>query len=529
MLVPLISTFITLILLNLQASKITMKKFFPIALLVVCISTLHSEVTPNLLFSDNAVIQQHRPVPIWGSASDGEKVLVEFAGQKAEVIATNGIWSVTLNPLEASITPQTLTISGSTNSVTFTNILIGEVWVCSGQSNMERQLGPRRGQKPIINWEAEAQEADHPLIRHFLVKNNVSTSPISTLSGAWEVCSPKTVTNFTAVGYFFARDLQTNIKVPIGLIHSSWGGTPAEAWTSSEALAGNPTLLPMLTRYSNAIANYPIALSKFQSEEPKLKANYTNACALAVAQGKPTPRPPTPPGNPGKSQNNPTLLFNGMIHPLIPYAMRGVIWYQGESNGGRGKEYQTLFPTMIADWRKRWGEGDFPFLYVQVAPFFKMPPEIREAQFLTLKRTSNTAMAVITDHGDANDIHPAEKQPVGERLALAARALAYGEAIEYSGPLFKNAEFQGTNAIVSFSHSGKGLVAKGGDLRGFEISGPDGKFVSATAVINGTNIIVSAPGITAPSGVRFGWSNVPDVNLFNKEGLPASPFRSNPD
>jgi sialate O-acetylesterase len=218
-----------------------------------------------------------------------------------------------------------------------------------------------------------------------------------------------------------------------------------------------------------------------------------------------------------------------MLHPVIPYAMRGVIWYQGEANSGRAKIYRDLFPSMIADWRSLWGEGNFPFLFVQIAPFRNIGPEIREAQFLTLSKSTNTAMAVITDHGDANDIHPPQKEPVGQRLELAATALAYGEGIEYSGPLFQKAEFQGTNAIVSFTHLGKGLVAKDGDLRGFEIAGADGKFLPATALIKGATVVVSAPGIAAPEAVRYGWTNVPDVNLFNAEGLPASPFRSNPD
>jgi sialate O-acetylesterase len=238
---------------------------------------------------------------------------------------------------------------------------------------------------------------------------------------------------------------------------------------------------------------------------------------------------------PGKPiQRGPFAWFNAGFKKLekaygktIGYGIKGAIWYQGESNAGQSKQYRTLFPAMIADWRSLWGEGNFPFLYVQVAPFRNMGPEIREAQFLTLAKSTNTAMVVITDHGDANDIHPTEKEPVGQRLELAARALAYGEGVEYSGPLFQKAEFQGTNAIISFTHLGKGLVAQGGPLRGFEIAGADDKFIPATALISGTNVVVSAPGVTAPTSVRYGWTNVPDVNLFNTEGLPASPFRSN--
>jgi sialate O-acetylesterase len=506
-----------------------MKKTLPTILLAAAVVSLRAEVKPNPLFNHNAVLQQGMAVPVWGTASDGEKVSVEFSGQKLSATAGNGAWRVRLAPMKASADPATMTITGPTNTVTLTNILVGEVWICSGQSNMERQLGPRGGQKPLVNWEAEAAAADHPLLRHFQVKQTISTNPLSEATGSWQICTPQTVTNFTAVGYYFGRDLQKDLKVPVGLLHVSWGGTPAETWTRWEALETNPALAPIVARYSNDVATYVARLAKYQAEEPRLKEEYTNAVAKAEAEAKPKPRPPAPPRDPLKSQNSPSRLFNGMLHPIIPYAMRGVIWYQGESNNGRAKEYRDLFPAMISDWRTLWGEGNFPFLYVQIAPFRGQSPEIREAQFLTLSRTTNTAMTVITDHGDANDIHPTEKEPVGQRLELAARALAYGEAIEYSGPLFSKAEFRGGDAVVSFTHLGAGLVAKDGPLRGFEVAGTDGKFVPGTAVINGKNVVVSSPGVPAPSAVRYGWTNVPDVNLFNAAGLPASPFRSNPD
>jgi len=328
------------------------------------------------------------------------------------------------------------------------------------------------------------------------------------------------------VGYYFGRDLNKSLGVPVGLIHSSWGGTPAEAWTRREALETNPALTPILQRFSNDVATYPDRLAKYQAEEPKLKADYTKACAQALTQSKPAPAQPYPPKNPLESQGSPSLLFNGMINPILPYAMRGVIWYQGESNGGRAKEYRDLFPAMIADWRSVWGEGNFPFLYVQVAPFKKMGPEIRESQFLALGKTTNTAMAVITDHGDADDIHPPQKEPVGQRLALAARALAYGEKLEYSGPLFSGCRIVGNKMVLTFSHTGKGLVAKDGPLKGFVIAGADKKFVPAQAAIIGETIMVSSPCVPAPVAARYGWTNVPDVNLFNAEGLPASPFRT---
>ena len=492
---------------------------------LVLLHPLFADVVPNPLFTDNAVLQQGMKVPVWGTAGIGEKITVEFAGQKVSTIATNGTWMLFLEPLTATTNSQTMTVSGS-NTVTLTNLLIGEVWICSGQSNMERQLGLRNGQKPIVNYEAEAASANYPNLRHFLVKQTSSTNPLSTVSGSWIVCSPATVTNFTAVGYFFGRDLMKAKGVPVGLIHSSWGGTPAEAWTSHDALATNPVLSPILQHFTKDVATYADRLAKYQTEEPKLKADYTNACAQALAEAKPTPRPPAPPRDPLKDSHSPSVLFNGMINPILPYAMRGVIWYQGESNGGRAKEYRDLFPAMIADWRLVWGEGNFPFLYVQVAPFKKMGPEIRESQFLTLGKTTNTAMTVITDHGDAEDIHPTQKEPVGQRLALAARALAYGESIEYSGPLFKNCKIDGSKAVISFTHADKGLVSKEGPLKGFTIAGADKQFIPAEAEIVGETVVVSSPVVTAPTAVRYGWTNVPDVNLFNTSGLPASPFRT---
>jgi sialate O-acetylesterase len=504
----------------------SMKTHFRLLLLsLFFIQSLLADVTPNPLFSDNGVLQRGIKIPVWGTAANGEKVTVEFAGQKVSTTATNGSWMVFLQPLDANTNSQTMTLSGS-NTITLTNLLIGEVWICSGQSNMERQLGPRNGQKLIANYEAEAAAANYPQIRHFQVKQTIATNPLTTVSGSWAVCSPSTVTNFTAVGYFFGRDLHNTLGVPIGLIHSSWGGTPAETWTRHEALESNPALVPILQRFTNDVASYATRLAQYQADEPRLKADYTNACALAVAQAKPTPRPPSPPKNPLNWQNSPSMLFNGMLNPVIPYAMRGVIWYQGESNGGRAKEYRDLFPAMIADWRALWGEGNFPFLYVQVAPFKNMGPEIREAQFLTLAKTTNTAMAVIMDHGDSNDIHPIEKQPVGARLALAAEALAYDAAVEYSGPLFKGCKINNGEVVISFTHVGMGLVAKGGPLKGFVIAGADKKFVPAQAEILGNTVVVSSPQVPVPAAVRYGWANVPDGNLFNTAGLPASPFRT---
>lgn len=446
---------------------------------------LHAEVKPNSLFSDGAVLQRGQPVPVWGTANDGEKVSVELGGQKAETTAKDGKWRVDLKPLEAG-GPFTMKISGE-NTVEVKDLLVGEVWVASGQSNMEWKFNGS------FEPDVERPKANHPKLRMFTAAKVTSPVPLAELRGSWVTCSPETVGAFSVVAYYFARDLQAKLGVPVGVISTSWGGTPAQAWTSVEGFAGHAELDGYAKQSQENLA-------KFSAEAPP------------KALG----------------QHTASVLYNGMIAPAVPYGMKGVIWYQGESNAGKSKEYQTLFPAMIADWRAKWKLGDFPFLYVQIAPFKGQPPEIREAQFLTLGKTEKTAMAVITDYGNANDIHPKQKEPVGHRLSLAARALAYGEKIEYSGPLYESMKAEGGKAVITFSHVGGGLVAQGGDLKGFTIAGADGNFVPAKAEIKGTGVIVSAEGVAEPKAVRYGWANVPEVNLFNKEGLPASPFRTDP-
>ena len=442
-----------------------------------------AEVKPNPLFTDGAVLQRGQNVPVWGTANDGEKVTVELGGQKLDTTAKDGKWRVDLKPLEAG-GPFTMKISGE-NTVEVKDLLVGEVWVASGQSNMEWKFNASH--EPDV----ERPKANHPKLRMFTAAKVASPMPLADLKGSWVTCSPETVGGFSAVAYYFARDLQAKLGVPVGVISTSWGGTPAQAWTSVEGFADHAEL----GGYAK------------QAQENLVKFATT---------------PPEKPLGSGTA----SVLFNGMIAPVIPYAMKGVIWYQGESNAGKSKEYQTLFPAMIADWRAKWKLGDFPFLYVQIAPFKGQPPEIREAQLVTLGKSKNTAMAVITDVGNENDIHPKKKEPVGYRLSLAARALAYGEKIEYSGPLYASMKADGAKAVITFTHVGGGLVAEGGELKGFTIAGADGKFVPAKAEIKGANVVVSAEGVAEPKAVRYGWANVPDVNLFNKEGIPASPFRT---
>ncbi len=377
-----------------------------------------------------------------------------------------------------------MTISGE-NHVALKNLMVGEVWICSGQSNMEWKF------KNDATADDERPKAKFPEIRMFNVWKKTTPEPREDLRGKWTECSPETVGDFSAVAYFFARELHAKLGVPIGMITSSSGGTQAQAWTSEKGFEGHSDL----KRYVKFWESY--------------RAN--------------------PGENAGKkfTASDPSSLYNGMIAPLIPYRIKGVIWYQGESNSGKARRYRTLFPALIADWRANWNQGDFPFCFVQITPHKGMVPEIREAQFLTLSKSKNTAMVVTTDVGEADNIHPERKEPVGKRLALAARALAYGEKIEYSGPLFESMEVDGSRAVLTFSHIGSGLVAQGGELRGFTIAGPDDEdFVPAKAEISGGQVIVTAKGITRPKAARYGWENVRNVNLYNKEGLPASPFRA---
>ena len=497
-----------------------MKKIILIIFSTVLLAKGFANVKPNSLFSDNMVLQRGVAVPIWGTAKDSETITIQFQKQKVTTVAKDGKWMIKLKPLKAG-GPFTMTIFGS-DTITIKNILVGEVWVCSGQSNMEMLLSSA-WPKPIVNWKEEAAAANYPEIRQYRVGRKASDTLVSDANSSWVICDSVSVKNFTAVGYFFARDLYKQLKVPIGMLFSSVGGTPAQDWTRRATLEANPTLKVLAEEYDKAKSDYPAALAKYKKELPTLMAKWVADTLAAATLHKPLPSKPSGPRNPLEGAGG---LYNAMINPLIPYAIKGVVWYQGESNKNNPKQYQTLFPTMITDWRSVWAQGDFPFLYVQVAPYNAMPPEIREAQLLTLAKVPNAAMVVTTDCGDSTAIHPSLKQPVGNRLSLAARALAYKEKIEYSGPLFDNYVIKDNTVELSFTHIGKGLMAKDGELKGFTIATENKKFVPAKAEIVGNKIIVSSPDINYPAAVRYGWSNMPDVNLFNADGLPASPFRT---
>ncbi|HEX8524796.1 MAG TPA: sialate O-acetylesterase [Tepidisphaeraceae bacterium] len=634
------------------------------------------------LFADHMVLQRDREVPIWGKASPNEKITIEFAGQTASATAdAQGKWIAKL-PAMKKVDGTTLTITGADNqSITLKDVLVGDVWICSGQSNMEWPVNAS------ANATREIADANHPNIRLFNFPKTVSMDPSKEVKGEWKVCSPQTVPGFSAVGYFFGREINRLENVPVGLIANPWGGMPAEAFTSREALEADPDLKPLVDVKENARAGapekkkqYEQALAAWQEnnfakdpgnegakngwakpefDDSKWKEmdeptkwekkglaidggvwfrktvdipadwggkaltvslgiiddfdttyvdghqvgavgpenifawatqrkytisgenNKTGKMVIATrifdrmgdggfngpeselyvevkesggkqrislagpwkyqvefsrpqpAKQDPPPAAPFAPDAPNAASN----LFNGMVNPVIPYGIRGAIWYQGESNADRAEQYRKLFPAMIADWRKQWGQGEFPFLFVQLANFGLWKPrptepadstwaELREAQTMTLSKSPNTGMAVTIDIGETADIHPKNKQDVGKRLALAAEKLAYGKNdIEYAGPMYESMKTDGSQIRIQFTHA-DGMNFKGGSSKGFQIAGADKKWHWADARIQGNEVIVSAKAVEQPVAVRYGWGDDPEVSLYNAAGLPASPFRT---
>ena len=480
-----------------------------------------ADVKPHPIFSDNMVLQRNANIVVWGKADPGEKVTVELrrsipGGKRGiGVVATadsEGNWSVIL-PSQREGTGITLEVIGR-NRITFKNVAVGEVWICSGQSNMQWEFWrPNLGEQ----GKTVPAEANNPNIRLITLQRNTAATPqydfpVVTAPrertkgpdapkvhyGQWLECKPGAVQEFSVVAYYFGRELEKHLKVPVGLIATSWGGTVCEAWTSLEALDAEPGLKYLADRARVAAKQYEMG------------------------------RGPLGP-------NTPTVLYNAMIHPLLKFPVKGAIWYQGESNTLRAHEYRTLFPTMIKDWRARW-KSELPFLSVQLAPFGNGKnnsngvtyAELRDAQLHATKVLPKVGIAVITDAGNETDIHPPQKEVVGQRLALNARALAYGEKIEYLGPVYKSVKIDSNTATLSFEHVGGGLVAKDGDLVGFTVAGEDMKFHPAKAQIKGDTVVVTSEMVKDIKAVRYGWVNFakPTLNLFNKEGLPATPFRT---
>ena len=488
-------------------------------------------VKPNSLFSNNGVLQQGVAIPIWGTAALNEKVTVEFGNQKIITTAINGKWMVKLEPLKSSRIPMNMTITGE-NVVTIKNILVGEVWLCSGQSNMAfplRAVVPKGDYKTVDQLLIEAQNFSQ--IRQFsipLLKSTKTPLTIDDVNGKWLICDSNNAKNFSAVAYFFGRELFQKLQVPIGLINSSYGGTAIENWISEDELNTFPELKSIFTNYEKALNAFPKNLEEYKKNEPKLVDQFKKDSAIAASLHKEIPRKPSLPMSPAE-RGGPTGLWNTMISPLIPYAFKGCLWYQGEANASRGLQYRTLLPALINSWRKKWDMGNFPFIIIQIPGWKNHSPELREAQLFTTQNTANTSMTVITDCDDTLNVHPGNKEPVGIRASLQARAIAYGEKLEYVGPIFKSMKIKGNQAILNFIHTGKGLVAQNGDLQDFVIAGEDKKFIPGKAIIKNNRVIVSADGIKKPVAVRMGWRLCPQVNLYNKEGLCASSFRTDPD
>jgi len=627
------------------------------------------------LFGDNMVLQQGRPVPVWGRSKPGEKIAVRLCGQKKSGFADKqGKWNITIGPFQAG-GPFEMTVSGS-ETISFKNVMIGEVWVCSGQSNMDMTVDTIWGR--VLDYEKEVSEAIYPNIRFFNVDHIVSGVPLEEPPSTtlWTSCTPETVKGFSATAYFFGRHIHKQMNVPVGLVRSAWGGTHIESWMSLESQKGIPFLKETIRKNEDTLNSleqkkerYPDELKQWNDalkqkdlgyrgqvewsdpnldtkdwkimqlpqpwektpgleefdgviwfkkefnapknwaqrkltlhfgpiddeditwvngtivgkddkwfaprtyeipqgiiikgrnvitvrvldyggpggicgspENMKLEAKtetQTDSLPLAgdwkYKLGVDLKGFPPRPAPPDSYHLLPSVLYNAMIAPLMPYGIRGIIWYQGESNAQRAYEYRTLFPAMIRDWRKNWAQGDFPFLFVQLANYMPVKPEpgedewaeLREAQVLALS-VPRTAMAVTIDIGDANDIHPRNKQELGNRLALAARAIAYGEKIEYSGPIYREGSLKKEDGKIRlrFDHVGGGLVAKGPELKGFSIAGEDEKFVWAKAKIENDSVIVRSDKVPQPLAVRYAWAINPECNLYNKEGLPASPFRT---
>ncbi len=487
-------------------------------------ATGYADIRLPAIIGDNMVLQAGDRVSFWGWADPNEQISVNVSWHKLEWTVQadeKGKWMFPMTAPKVG-GPYEVTLKGK-NTVTIRNMLAGEVWVCSGQSNMQWSV------QQSANAEQEIAAANDAQIRLFSVQRKVADTPQDDCEGKWVPCGAETVADFSAVGYYFGRELRGQLNVPIGLIHTSWGGTPAEAWTSRPRLEDNPSFEAILKRYEQAVADYPKAMAKHKEDLEKWK----EATEKAKAEGKQAPRRPWAPFGPGHP-HAPSGLYNAMIAPLIHYTIRGAIWYQGESNAGRAYQYRELFPTMIKSWWDNWDQDDFPFLFVQLANFkeVKEAPgesdwaELREAQLMTLE-LPNTGMAVTIDIGDANDIHPGNKQDVGKRLALWALAQTYGKEVVYSGPIYRSIENKGGKIVLHFDHVDGGLVARDGEaLKGFAVAGEDRKFVWAEARIEGNTVVVSSETVTEPIAARYAWADNPVCNLYNKAGLPASPFRT---
>jgi sialate O-acetylesterase len=488
-----------------------------------------AEVTLAPLFVDGLVLQRDKPIPLWGEADPGEKIALSFHGQRRESTAgPDRRWIAIFDPLPATAEPATLTVEGR-NSLAVRDVVVGEVWLCSGQSNMEW---------PVARAQDAAREmaaANFPLLRHLTVERTVAAAPSARVgTSGWRAATPQSVGAFSAVAYFFARDLHRKLGVPVGIVHASWGGTPIETWMSPAALARDPAFRVVGERWDRTLAEFPARQAAYE----QAAAGWPRLESAARARGKgahdaflrqnPRPYPPPGPGHPWM----PASLYNGMINPLVPFALRGVLWYQGENNVERPAEYAPLFRAMIEAWRLHFGQGDVPFFWVQLAGF-KYPwdrtgmlaAHLRAAQAEALTLPA-TGQAVAIDVGHPHDIHPLDKQEVGRRLALLAKHRVYGFVGDDSGPVFAGAAREGAALRVRFTQVAGGLIAYNKPVQSLQLAGADRVFHPATGRLERDTLLVASPLVREPVAVRYAWQNAPEANLYNGAGLPAAPFRS---
>lgn len=481
---------------------------------VLMTSTAFADVKLPNVFGDHMVLQQGQKNKVWGLAEAGESVTVSINGQSQSTKADGeGKWNVMIDPIPVG-GPYDMTVKGK-NEIKYTDILVGEVWVCSGQSNM--QWSVNQSNDPDL----EKLAAKFPKIRMINFPQIGSQKEIWTHDRHWMVCSPETVGGFSAVGYFFARQLYETLGVPVGMINNAWGGSAAEAWVSRDVLNATPSMKGLMDRWAGEEAAAEAKIAELSA-----KSELTDAEKKELAAQK------------GKMGGNhrPANIYNGVLKSHLGYGIKGAIWYQGESNAGRAYQYRELFPLMIKSWRKEWGQGDFPFYWVQLADFYPEVAqpgdstwaELREAQTMTMDRLPKTGQAVIIDIGEGKDIHPKNKVDVGRRLARWALANDYGVKVPYHSPQYKSVEFKGNKAVLTFNYLDGGwrpfdVV----EPRGFTIAGEDGKFVPATAKILPDNSVeVWADSVATPTSVRYGWADNPVLNMFNGAGLPLTPFRT---
>lgn len=516
----------------------TTTQMWMLGMLLVWGASAQAAVKLPAIFGDHMVLQQGCKLPVWGWAEPSEQVTVSAGGQQTSTITgADGRWRVALNNLTATGEPIELKITGK-ETITFTDVLVGEVWVCSGQSNMEWPLNATFSA-------SEIPKANHPRLRLFKVAHKVAFEPQADCEGRWVVCTPESAATFSGVGYFFAKEVQQALRVPVGMIGSHWSGTPAQAWTSLEMLRTHKPLKPFVDYYEKLYADRARLEEEYLTKTvPAYEAALKQWKEASKTAAQKEPAPPKYECR-TKRADNPTVLNNGMIAPLIPFAIKGVIWYQGESNANDPALYRTLFPALITDWRKSWGQGDFPFLFVQLcsgAGDDVRIPLLREAQASALALT-NTGMAVTLDIGEPKlpRIHPRNKRDVGTRLARAALHVAYQQTIAYSGPVYKGLKIEGDKARISFEHVGSGLIiaappnakedepanVPASELKGFLIAGADRKFVQAQARIEGNEVVAVSEQVPQPVAVRYAWRSDPfEANLYNKELLPAASFRT---